>query len=29
LVNKDLAKILDAECLVVNHNTFKREIIQA
>lgn len=29
LVNKDLAKILDAECLVVNHNTFEREIIQA
>lgn len=29
LVDKDLAEILDTECLVVNHNSFQREIIQA
>jgi hypothetical protein len=29
LVDKDLAEILNAECLVVNHNSFQREIIQA
>jgi hypothetical protein len=27
LVDKDLAEILDTECLVVNHNSLQREII--
>lgn len=29
LVDKDLAEILNAKCLVVNHNSLQREIIQA
>lgn len=29
LVDKDLAKIFNAKCLIVNHNSFQREIIKA